>query len=152
VAAAPEIRPVEPEGFEELLPLIAAYQRFYEVENPDDDRNRDFFRRFLAPSDDGLILGAYDEQGQLRGYACLYWFFSSTRPSESVLLNDLFVSADARGRGVGRSLIEAALEVARERGASHLEWSTAPDNRTAQALYDDTGAERSEWITYELPV
>ncbi len=32
-----------------LLPLIAAYQRFYEVEDVDDKRNRAFFRRFLAP-------------------------------------------------------------------------------------------------------
>ncbi len=150
MAAAAEIRPVDPEGFEALLPLIAAYQRFYEVENPDDARNRDFFRRFLAPSEDGLILGAYDEGGNLLGYACLYWFFSSLRPSEAVLLNDLFVASEARGSGVGRALIEAAAGVARERGASHLEWSTAPDNRTAQALYDSTGAERSEWISYEL--
>jgi GNAT superfamily N-acetyltransferase len=152
VAAATEIRPVEPEGLEELLPLIAAYQRFYEVDDPDDGRNREFFRRFLAPSDDGLILGAYDSAGKLLGYACLYWFFSSLRPSEAVLLNDLFVAAEARGRGIGRALIEASLAVARERGASHLEWSTAPDNRTAQALYDSTGAERSEWLSYELPV
>jgi GNAT superfamily N-acetyltransferase len=152
VTAATEIRPVEPEGLEELLPLIAAYQRFYEVEDPDDGRNREFFRRFLAPSDDGLILGAYDGDGRLLGYACLYWFFSSLRPSEAVLLNDLFVAAEARGRGVGRELIEASLAVAQERGASHLEWSTAPDNHTAQALYDSTGAERSEWLTYELPV
>ena len=36
------------------------------------------------------------------------------------------------------------------RGARHLEWSTAPDNHAAQRLYDSTGAERSEWVEYEL--
>ena len=35
-------------------------------------------------------------------------------------------------------------------GAHHLEWATAPDNETAQRLYDSTGAERSNWIEYEL--
>lgn len=34
--------------------------------------------------------------------------------------------------------------------ADELEWATAPDNKTAQRLYDATGAERSEWIEYDL--
>lgn len=146
-----EIAPVQTEELEQLLPLIAAYQRFYEVEEIDDERNRGFFRRFLAPSEDGLLLGARRD-GRLRGYACLYWHFSSLEACESVLMNDLFVVEDARGEGVGRALIEAAAEVARERGAPFVEWSTAPDNRTAQRLYDSTGAERTEWFSYELRI
>lgn len=146
-----EIAPISSDEFEELLPLIAAYQRFYEAEKIDEERNRAFFRRFLAPSEDGLLLGARSE-GQLVGYACLYWHFSSLQARETVLMNDLFVAQDSRGAGVGRALIEASAEVARERGAPHLEWSTAPDNKTAQRLYDTTGADRSEWFSYELRV
>jgi len=146
-----EIAPVALDEFEELLPLIAAYQRFYEVAEIDDERNRAFFRRFIAPSEDGLLLGARGE-GRLLGYACLYWHFSSLEATECVLMNDLFVSADARGEGVGRALIEATAEVARERGVPFVEWSTAPDNHTAQRLYDTTGAERSEWFSYELRI
>jgi GNAT superfamily N-acetyltransferase len=144
-----EISPVSAAEFEQLLPLIADYQRFYRVENPDADRNRDFFRRFLAPSEDGLLLGARTEAG-FRGYACLYWHFSSTRATEAVLMNDLFVVPEARGEGVGRALIEASAAVARERGAPILEWTTEPGNATAQRLYDTTGAERSEWVSYEI--
>lgn len=145
----PEIAPVSPAHYEELLPLIAAYQRFYEVDDVDEDRNREFFRRFLEPSEVGLLLGARAEDRFL-GYACLYWHFSSTQAVETVLMNDLYVEAEARGRGVGRALIEASAEVARARGAAHLQWATAPDNHTAQRLYDATGAERSEWYEYEL--
>jgi GNAT superfamily N-acetyltransferase len=144
-----EISPVTAAEYELLLPLIAVYQRFYEVEEIDEERNRSFFRRFLAPSEDGVLLGAHDG-GELVGYACLYWHFSSLNAADSVLMNDLFVSNAARGRGVGRALIEASATVARERGAIHLEWSTAPDNVTAQRLYDSTGAARSEWVEYEL--
>ena len=151
VAAELQIAPIADEEFEELLPLIAAYQRFYEVEDIDDERNRAFFRRFLAPSEDGLLLGARRD-GKLLGYACLYWHFSSLEAAESVLMNDLYVSEDARGEGVGRALIEATAEVGRERGVPFVEWSTAPDNHTAQRLYDSTGAERSEWLSYELRV
>jgi GNAT superfamily N-acetyltransferase len=146
-----EIAPITVGELEELLPLIAAYQRFYEVEDVDDDRNRAFFRRFVAPSEDGLLLGARSE-GRLLGYACLYWHFSSLEACESVLMNDLFVAESARGQGVGRALIEAAAAVAREREVPFVEWSTAPDNETAQRLYDSTGAERTEWYSYELRV
>jgi GNAT superfamily N-acetyltransferase len=143
------IEPIAASQLEELLPLIAAYQRFYEVETIDDERNRSFFRRFLAPSEDGLLLGARNE-GRLVGYACLYWHFSSLEACESVLMNDLYVDPAVRGEGVGRALIEASADVARERGAHQLEWATAPGNETAQRLYDSTGAERSTWVEYEL--
>lgn len=146
-----EIAPIAAAEFEQVVPLIAAYQRFYEVEEIDDERNRAFFRRFLAPSEDGLLLGARSE-GRLAGYACLYWHFSSLEACESVLMNDLYVDGSARGQGVGRALIEAAAAIARERGVPFLEWSTAPDNLTAQRLYDSTGAERTEWYSYELRV
>lgn len=151
VPAEVEIAPIAVEEFEQLLPLIAAYQRFYKVESIDEERNRTFFRRFLGPSEDGLLLGARRD-GRLVGYACLYWHFSSLEACESVLMNDLFVDESARGDGVGRALIEAAADVARERGVPLVEWSTEPDNHTAQRLYDSTGAERSEWFSYELRV
>jgi GNAT superfamily N-acetyltransferase len=149
VPATPQIAPVQAGEFERLLPLIAAYQRFYEADDIDEERNRAFFRRFLAPSRDGLLLDARDGD-EIVGYTCLYWHFSSTQAVETVLMNDLFVSEPARGRGIGRALIEASVAVARGRGAAQLEWSTAPDNLTAQRLYDNTGAKRSEWVEYEL--
>ncbi len=144
-----EIAPVGKEQFERLLPMIAAYQRFYEADDIRTERNREFFRRFIAPSDSGELIAAWRTE-RLVGYACMYWHFSSTRAVETVLMNDLYVDDAARGEGIGRALIEACAEVAQRRGAHHLEWSTAPDNETAQRLYDSTGAERSTWIEYEL--
>jgi GNAT superfamily N-acetyltransferase len=146
-----QIEPISAQQLETLLPMIAAYQRFYEVEDIDEERNRAFFSRFLAPSEDGMLLGAWHSE-KLAGYACLYWHFTSLVPAETVLMNDLYVTEANRGEGIGRALIEASTEIARERGAHHLEWATAPDNRTAQRLYDSTDAERSEWVEYELPL
>ena len=151
VPEAPRIEPVTEQQFETLLPMIAAYQAFYEAEEIDTGRNREFFRRFLEPSDEGLILGAWRDD-ELVGYACLYWHHSSTKAVDTVLLNDLFVAEAARGGGVGRALIEASRDIARERGCPQVEWSTAPDNHTAQRLYDSTPAEKTTWIEYEYPV
>jgi GNAT superfamily N-acetyltransferase len=152
MAPGVEVSALREEELETLLPLISAYQGFYEVDDVDDDRNRDFFRRFLAPSEDGLLLAAREETGAILGYACLYWHFSSLQALETVLMNDLFVAPEARGRGIGRALIEATATVAKERGAAWVEWSTAPDNHTAQRLYDSLTDEKSTWLSYELEV
>jgi GNAT superfamily N-acetyltransferase len=149
VSAELRIEPISPRQMQTLLPLIGDYQRFYEVEKIDAERNRAFFSRFIAPSDEGMLLGAW-RGDRLVGYACLYWHFTSLVPAETVLMNDLYVVEGNRGEGIGRALIEAAAEVARERGAHHLEWATAPGNETARRLYESTGAERNEWIEYEL--
>ena len=144
-----EVRPVSADELDEALPLIAGYQKFYGAE-ADIERNRRFFSRFLDPSEDGLLLGAWVD-GTMAGFATLYWFFSSTKATESVLMNDLFVRDDIRGKGIGRALIQSALGEARRRGAAHLEWFTAPDNATAQRLYDSVpGAGRSIWYAYEI--
>jgi GNAT superfamily N-acetyltransferase len=149
MTSTPRIEPITTKQLERLLPMIAEYQRFYEVEEIDDERNRQFFARFIAPSENGMLLGAW-RNDELRGYACLYWHFTSLVPAETVLMNDLFVATQSRGQGIGRALINASADIARQRGAHHLEWATAPDNATAQRLYDATGAERSTWIEYEL--
>ena len=146
MAAEVAIAPIADEEFEQLLPLIAAYQRFYEVAEIDEGRNRTFFRRFLAPSEDGLLLGARSE-GRLVGYACLYWHFSSTKATESVLMNDLYVDESARGQGVGRALIEGVYDRAAQAGANRVYWLTHETNHTAMQLYDKVG-EKSGFVVY----
>jgi GNAT superfamily N-acetyltransferase len=143
------IEPVTEDQLETLLPMIADYQRFYGRREVDEERNRSFFRRFIVPSEDGILIAAWGDSGLL-GYACLYWHFTSVGATETVLMNDLYVDEAARGGGVGRALIEASAQVARDRGVGRLEWATRPDNATARRLYDATGAVASTWITYEL--
>jgi Acetyltransferase (GNAT) family len=94
------IEPLLEAEFEALLPMIAAYQGFYEADEVSTARNRDFFRRFIAPSEVGMLLGAWHNE-ELVGYACLYWHFSSTRAVETVLMNDLYVDPNCRGQQSG---------------------------------------------------
>lgn len=146
-----EIKPVTQEGFAELEPLLAAYQTFYEVEDIDPERNRQFFGRFIGSNHSGWLLGAYEGEA-LVGFGCFYRHKSSLSATNVVLMNDLFVDETARGKGAGRALIEAGQDLAREWGASHLTWSTAPDNKTAQALYDTFDVEKGTWLEYEIKI
>jgi GNAT superfamily N-acetyltransferase len=144
------VQPVTHDGLPALLASIADYQRFYGNSAPDDEHNAAFFGGFVAPSERGMLIGAYDEEGVLAGYTCLYWTFSSISATDVVLLNDLYVLPSCRGAGVGEALIAAAREVAVERGCSHLRWATTLDNRRAQRLYERVGAERVALFEYEI--
>lgn len=144
-----EVRTVARDELDLILPLIADYQRFCGTE-PDHVRNAEFFARFVSPSDDGLLIAAFGAEPL--GHACLYWTFSSVHAVEVVLLNDLYVRGDQRGRGVGKALIDATVAIARDRGAGYVRWYTRPDNERAQRLYDRTGSQRSSWVEYELNV
>src|SRR5207248_7746475 len=52
------VAPLRVEDLPAALPLFAGYQSFYEAQ-PDDGANLRFFRRFVDPSEDGLLLGAW---------------------------------------------------------------------------------------------
>jgi GNAT superfamily N-acetyltransferase len=147
-----DVRPATAEDLDALVALFADYQRFYTGEARDHEHNARFFARFLAPSDDGMLLVAPGADAAPAGYACLYWTFSSVSATDVVLLNDLYVRPEARGTGVGEALVAATVAVARARGAARVRWFTALDNRHAQRLYERLGAERSAWFEYELAV
>ncbi|HVK81374.1 MAG TPA: GNAT family N-acetyltransferase, partial [Verrucomicrobiae bacterium] len=63
---------------------------------------------------------------------------------------DLFVSADARGAGVGRALIEAVYARADANDWGRVYWLTQDTNTTARKLYDQV-AKNSGFIQYRRP-
>ncbi len=67
-------------------------------------------------------------------------------------MHDLYVRLEHRGRGVGAGA-DRRVPRAGARGGPAGDWpgTRRPDNVTAQALYDATGAKREEWFTYWLP-
>lgn len=54
-------------------------------------------------------------------------------------LEELYVAPALRGQGLGRALLDAAMEHARERGARHIDLNTSEEDVAARALYERTG-------------
>lgn len=148
-AAGVTISKVTQLDLSELLPLMRAYCDFYGVE-PRDDRLVALSRSLIDSSGEGLQLIARDEAGKAVGFATLYWTWQTLDAGRVGVMNDLYVAPDVRGAGVGRRLIEACRGACRKRGVGKLVWETAPDNATAQRLYDSLGAESSTWLAYEI--
>ena len=61
------------------------------------------------------------------------------KTAEDSCLEDLYVSDSARRGGLGRALVEAALELSRERGCRRIELDTNETNVNAIALYESAG-------------
>jgi GNAT superfamily N-acetyltransferase len=59
-------------------------------------------------------------------------------------LEELYVVPDRRGQGLGRALMEAAIELARRAGAVHMELGTSEDDVAARALYESFGFDNRE--------
>jgi GNAT superfamily N-acetyltransferase len=51
-----------------------------------------------------------------------------------LLMKDLFVTSDARGRGIGRALLEYLARLAVQRGCVRLDWTAETDNPRARTL------------------
>ena len=104
------------------------------------------------PDCEGVQFIAYGESDQALGFATIFWLWSTSQAARIGLMNDLFVVSEARGRRIGEALIERCVEAVRERGAVTLQWQTALDNHTAQALYDRIGGTREQWLDYSIDV
>ncbi|GAA2165047.1 GNAT family N-acetyltransferase [Pedococcus bigeumensis] len=149
-AGGVQVRPVTTHDLVDLLPLMRAYCTFYETDPADEDL-RAMATAFLGEGAAGTQLIARDGSGDALGHATVLWSWDTTLARPFAVMEDLFVVEAARGRGVGAALIEGCRQLAADRGREWLAWVTAPDNATAQRLYDGLAARAGTWLAYRLP-
>jgi GNAT superfamily N-acetyltransferase len=128
------IRPVAEDEREAWNPLWAGYITFYKASVPGETSDITW-ERFHDSSEPIFALGAYVDE-QLMGFAHYVFHRSTWAPNRYCYLEDLYVSEDERGRGLGRALIEEVCRKAEAAGASRVYWLTQSSNAQARALYD----------------
>jgi ribosomal protein S18 acetylase RimI-like enzyme len=110
-------------------------------------RTPDGYAAFLRSQldDPNVVLLVAEQEGRVAGYvygALEGYDYMSLRGPAGVL-HDLVVDPASRGAGVGRALLEAALEDLRSRGAPRVVLSTAERNEAAQRLFARLGFRRT---------
>ena len=131
-----KIVPASANHLNQLAPLFNQYRIFYHQES-----NLQAARIFLEERfnmQDSFVFFAIDENGTGLGFTQLYPSFSSVSMQRTYILNDLFVPSEARGKGVGKALLNYAKEFARANGGKGLTLETDLDN-PAQKLYERLG-------------
>lgn len=149
MSGGPVIRPVRHEDYDAWRPLWDGYNAFYGRSGPTalaEEITATTWARFLDADEPVFCLVA-EAEGQLLGLAHYLYHRSTTAIGPSCYLQDLFTAEAARGRGVGRALIEAVYGRAGEAGCGRVYWQTHETNRTAMALYDRL-AEKSGFVVY----
>ncbi len=141
------IEAISKENIGEILPLIKGYQEFYKATEISETQNREFFSQFGLNSPYGCQFG-YKENGKFIAFATLYFSFASTIASKVGVMNDLYVTPENRGKGIARKLIDHCLGYVKENGAVRLQWTTVPENTTAQKTYEKLPIKKSTWHFY----
>lgn len=140
------IRLLEPRDREAWAPLWQGYLGFYKVALSQEVTDAAW--QLINDADEPMHgLGAFDEDGRLLGIAHYIFHRSTWSPTSYCYLNDLFTVPEARGKGVGRALIERLYEEAKAPGSTRVYWLTHESNETAQTLYDRI-AEKPGFIQY----
>jgi GNAT superfamily N-acetyltransferase len=143
------VRSVARGDFEEWDALWNGYNAFYGREGPTAlprEVTQATWSRFFEAGEPVHALVA-ESSGRLVGLAHYLFHRSTIQIAPTCYLQDLFTAEAARGKGVGRALIEAVSERARSAGTGRVYWQTRETNAVAMRLYDKV-AERSGFIVY----
>ncbi len=148
-AVRPVVRPVTRADFDAWLPLWHGYNAFYgrsgETALPDAITRTTWSRFFDGYEPMHALVAEVD--GAVAGLVHYLFHRTTIAVGPNCYLQDLFTTEAARGRGVGRALVEAVYERAADAGAARVYWLTHETNATAMRLYDQV-AERSGFVVY----
>jgi GNAT superfamily N-acetyltransferase len=143
------VRAVEPGDFTQWKPLWDGYNAFYgregETALPEKISSRTWSRFFDGYEPMHALVA--EQSGTLLGLAHFLFHRSTIALAPTCYLQDLFTLESARGKGVGRALIEEAYRRATLAGCDRMYWHTHETNRTAMGLYDKV-ALKSGFVVY----
>lgn len=143
------VRAVQQSDLDAWLPLWDGYNAFYGRQGTTalaPEITHTTWQRFLDPDEPVFARVAESDDGLL-GLAHYLYHRSTTRIELSCYLQDLFTRQDARGRGVGRALIESVCQAARQDGIRRVYWQTHESNAAGRLLYDKL-ARHAGFIVY----
>jgi ribosomal protein S18 acetylase RimI-like enzyme len=120
--------------------LLHNFNREFDEPTPGPGAIAERVRRLLATGQITVLLGGPGPHGLavLRFRPDLY------REALDCYLEELYVVPDRRGQGLGRALMEAAIELARREGAAHMDLGAAENDLAALALYESLGFSNRE--------
>ncbi len=143
------IRPVLREDFPNWKVLWDGYNAFYEREGPTAlpfEITQMTWARFFDAYEPVHALVA-EQSGALLGLVHYIFHRTTIQIEPTCYLQDLFTSEAARGKGIGRALIQAVYERAAAAGTTRVYWHTHETNSTAMVLYNKV-ADKSGFVVY----
>jgi GNAT superfamily N-acetyltransferase len=135
----PNVWSAEIDEAEVVARLLVEFRDHLELDWPSENAFYAGVERLLEDPNSEYLLVAPDDDSPPAGVAQLRYRFGLWRAAEDCTLEDLYVAEHARGTGLGRVLVEATLERARERGCRRVELDVWESNEAAVELYRSMG-------------
>jgi ribosomal protein S18 acetylase RimI-like enzyme len=131
------IRRATPGDAEAVAQLLHDFQLEFDEASPGVEFLADRYADLIRNREMTVLLAGDRPDGfaQIRYRPWVY----SAGPHAHSYLEELYVVPGLRGRGIGRALLDTALETARAEGATHMELGTSEDDAAARALYESVG-------------
>ena len=129
------IRRAEPEDAAQVARLLDDFNREYDEYTPGVGKLTERAAHLLGTGEVTVLLTGDPPLG----LAQLRFLPSMWSEGFEAYLEELYIAPDRRGGGLGRELLEAAIELSRERGATHLQLNTSEDDTAALGLYRSAG-------------
>lgn len=145
-----QIRLAAPGDLAGLASLLAEHERHYGHEPAAGAAEAGAAWLLSMQPGSPFTLVAGEGDAGLLGFAISSLFFPAARLTKGLFLKELYVSAAARGRGIGAALLDRLAALALQQGCSRIFWTTNPGNDGAQRLYDRLGARREGKVYYVL--
>ncbi|MFZ1517417.1 MAG: GNAT family N-acetyltransferase [Ignavibacteriaceae bacterium] len=90
-------------------------------------------------------------EGIIVGYALFFKNFSTFLGKTGIYLEDLYVRQNMRGMGIGKTLLEKIIAIAKQRNYGRVEWSVLDWNQSAIDFYKKIGAvPLNDWTVFRL--
>ena len=129
----------EPAEAETVARLLVEFRDWHGRDWPSENAFLAGVERLIERTDAEFLIATPDDDSPPAGVCQLRYRFGIWFASEDCWLEDMFVREDARGRGVGAALLEAAITRARDRGCRRIELDVNERNPEALALYERVG-------------
>lgn len=96
--------------------------------------------------------GTPEAPGIALGMALYFFNFSTWTGKPGLFLEDLYVSPDARNKGIGKALFAELGKIAQEKDCARLDWSVLKWNTPSIAFYEQTLKAKAmeEWMGMRL--
>ena len=120
---------------ERIGELLHDFNSEFEEPTPGPRALAERVRELLATGEITVLLGG----GKPQGLAVLRFRPGIWTEALECYLAELYVAPHRRGQGLGRALMEASIQLARERGADYMDLGTGEDDVAARALYESLG-------------
>lgn len=138
-----KIKPAALENVPQILELMREFAEYERLLDYFETTEEELVRALFGDGKVADAILAFENEKPI-AYAVFFPYFSTFRGQRGLYLEDIFITKDARGKGVGEMMLRFIARLAKERGFERIDFQVLEWNTPAIGFYERLGAVRDE--------